>query len=34
MDGANWTAMRSLAIVMAMLLVVSTTLAFGSALLG
>jgi hypothetical protein len=34
MDGANWAAMRGLAIVMAMLVVVSTTLAFGSALLG
>jgi hypothetical protein len=34
MDDSNWTAMRGLAIVMAMLLVVSTTLAFGSALLG
>jgi hypothetical protein len=34
MDDANWAAMRGLAIVMAMLVVVSTTLAFGSALLG
>jgi hypothetical protein len=33
MDEANWAAMRGLAIVMAMMLIVATTLAFGSALL-
>jgi hypothetical protein len=34
MDEPNWPAMRGLAIVMAMLLIVSTTLAFGSVFLG
>jgi hypothetical protein len=33
MEKANWAPMQSLAIVMAMLLIVATTLAFGSALL-